>query len=326
MAVASGGVQTVAGRAHVEIVLHPIPSADAKPYIIVVGPDRHLWFCESGTAKIGRLDPDTAAFTEFATPTADSRPIGIIPGPDGNLWFCENAANQIGRITPQGAIVEFALPTPGAGPDGIMCGPDGNLWFSEAHLSRIGRITPRGEVTEFSQGPHARLPAAVDRGARWRPLVQRIRGGPDRPHHDDGRGDRIQNPDAELRAARHGDASGRQYLVRPDQGERPRPHRPARQGHGISGAHARRVAARRHGRARRRSVVHGKFRQQDRPHGAGRTADRRISDPGRQLRGARHRGAPDGRLFFSAHDAGAIGEVVPKKTEDGAKRREKSDG
>src|ERR1700722_6464244 len=96
--------------ADVEIRLHPIPTPDAKPYIIVVGPDGALWFCESGTAKIGRLDQSTGRFTEFATPTESSRPIGIIPGPDGNLWFCENAANQIGRITPQGAFSEFALP------------------------------------------------------------------------------------------------------------------------------------------------------------------------------------------------------------------------
>src|SRR5690242_8834619 len=90
--------------ADVEIVLHPIPTPDAKPYITVVGPDGRLWFCESGTGKIGRLDLDDGTFSEFPTPTANSRPIGIIPGPDGNLWFCENAANQIGRITPHGLI------------------------------------------------------------------------------------------------------------------------------------------------------------------------------------------------------------------------------
>src|SRR3954451_11039061 len=119
-------------HAEVEIVLHPIPSADSKPYIIVFGPDRQLWFCESGTSKIGRLDPDTGGFTEFDLPTPDAKPIGIIGGPDGALWFCENAGNKIGRITTSGEIAEFPLLTPGAGPDGIVLGPDGNLWFSEA--------------------------------------------------------------------------------------------------------------------------------------------------------------------------------------------------
>ena len=39
----------VGPTADVEIVLHPIPTPDAKPYIIVVGLDTRLWFCESGT-------------------------------------------------------------------------------------------------------------------------------------------------------------------------------------------------------------------------------------------------------------------------------------
>ena len=39
--------------AEVEIILHPIPTADSKPYIIVFGPDQQLWFCESGRSKIG---------------------------------------------------------------------------------------------------------------------------------------------------------------------------------------------------------------------------------------------------------------------------------
>jgi len=110
----------------VEIALHPIPTPDAKPYIVTVGPDGLLWFCESGTAKIGRLDPDSGAFTEFATPTAD-RPADRDHrrARRKSVVLRERRPNQIARITPRGAITEFALPTAGAGPDGIMSGPDG---------------------------------------------------------------------------------------------------------------------------------------------------------------------------------------------------------
>src|SRR5439155_3067177 len=156
--------------AEIEIVLHPIPTPDSKPYIIVFGPDQHLWFCESGTSKIGRLNPANGAFTEFATPTPDSRPIGITSAADGALWFCENAANKIGRITTSGAITEFALPTGGAGPDGIVAAPDGNVWFSDGHITHVGRITPGGTVTEFSQGltPGCRpLSMGVGSSADW---------------------------------------------------------------------------------------------------------------------------------------------------------------
>src|SRR3979409_420249 len=116
--------------ADVEIVLHPIPSPGSKPYIIVFGPDRQLWFCESGAGKIGRVNPHNGRIGGVAPPAPDSKPIGITPAADGALWFCENAGNRIGRITTSGAITEFPLRTPGAGPDGIVAGAAGNVWFS----------------------------------------------------------------------------------------------------------------------------------------------------------------------------------------------------
>jgi len=78
---------------------HRIPSANSAPYICVEGPDRNLWFCESGAAKIGCFDPHTAAFTEFALPTPGATPIGIALGADGNLWFAQKKANKIGCLT-----------------------------------------------------------------------------------------------------------------------------------------------------------------------------------------------------------------------------------
>src|SRR5215210_1912956 len=69
-----------------KILEHKIPSAGSAPYICVEGPDRCLWFCESGASKIGRFDPASAAFTEFTLPTPNANPIGCTIGPDGNVW------------------------------------------------------------------------------------------------------------------------------------------------------------------------------------------------------------------------------------------------
>ena len=131
---------------------HRIPSPGSRPYISVQGADAALWFCESGTSKIGRLDPNDYAFREFTLPTPNATPIGIIPGPNDDLWFAEKTGNKIGRISLQGQISEFAVPTPNAGPDAMMLGPDGNIWFSETEVSQIGRITPQGKITEFKDG------------------------------------------------------------------------------------------------------------------------------------------------------------------------------
>ena len=138
---------------------HKIPSAGSKPYILTFTPG-HLWVCESGAGKIGRLALGSGRFDEFAVPTPESRPIGITVGGDGNLWFTENGGHKIGRITPQGVITEFPLPTPKAGPDGLGLGPDGNVWFAERDAGQVGRITPDGRITEFGGFPADARPLA----------------------------------------------------------------------------------------------------------------------------------------------------------------------
>src|SRR5260370_2528765 len=97
--------------ADVAIVLHPIPTPQSKPYIIVFGPDQHLWFCESGTSKIGRMNPGNGSFIGFDTLTPKGRPIGITPPADVALWFCQNAGNSNGRITTSPALTQLPPPT-----------------------------------------------------------------------------------------------------------------------------------------------------------------------------------------------------------------------
>src|SRR4051794_29784280 len=83
---------------------HRIPTPGSKPYIAMEGFDRCLWFCESGTSKIGRFDPQSGQFTEFDIPTPNATPIGITVGADGNYWFAMKSGNKIGRITPDGTV------------------------------------------------------------------------------------------------------------------------------------------------------------------------------------------------------------------------------
>src|SRR5215470_4225185 len=94
----------------------PIPTPDALPAGIAVGPDGALWFGEFGSNKIGRITAG-GVITEFAIPPpADGPAVGaglVGRGPDGAIWFVEFYANKIGRITTGGALTEFAVPTPG---------------------------------------------------------------------------------------------------------------------------------------------------------------------------------------------------------------------
>ena len=212
-----------------EIREHQIPTPGSKPYIAIEGFDGCLWFCESGTSKIGRFDPKTTTFTEFDLPTPNATPIGITSAATAITGSAKRPRNRIGRITPQGKVTEFPLPTPNAGPDAMLLGPDGNVWFSETEVSQIGRITPDGTITEFKDGitPGCKpLSIVVRDGALW---FSEASGNNIGRIDDAGQGHRVSNPEQRQPAARHHRASGRLDLVRRDLDERARPHRPRRQ-------------------------------------------------------------------------------------------------
>ena len=142
-----------------------VPTANALPAGIALGPDGNLWFSEvSDTAnQIGRITP-AGVVTEFSIPSGASEPLGIVAGPDGNVWFTEMSpyhGNGIGRINPTtGDISEFGtgdVATFGAThrATAITTGPDGNLWFTTIFDGNgeipgvIGRMTPAGDITSW---------------------------------------------------------------------------------------------------------------------------------------------------------------------------------
>ncbi|MGH2487247.1 MAG: virginiamycin B lyase family protein, partial [Ktedonobacterales bacterium] len=100
-----------------------------NPDGMTVGPEKNLWFTESGSGTMGRASVN-GDVSEFALANVNARPSAITPGPDGALWFTESNANKIGRSTVGGTITEFPIPTVAAFASGIVAGPDGALWFT----------------------------------------------------------------------------------------------------------------------------------------------------------------------------------------------------
>ncbi len=118
---------------------------------ITSGPDGALWFTESNSGMIGRIDT-SGNVTEFPVLTANSDPTGITSGPDGALWFTETAAGKIGKITTSGVVNEFSSSLiTDSEPGSIVTGPDGNLWFTQFSTDQIGRFNPTTfQFTEFA--------------------------------------------------------------------------------------------------------------------------------------------------------------------------------
>ncbi|MEP7190323.1 MAG: hypothetical protein ABI901_14120 [Roseiflexaceae bacterium] len=129
------------------ITEYPLPTANAGPLAITVGPDNNLWVVENLSDIIARVTP-TGSVTEFAVPITNANLSDLTTGPDQAVWFTAVNSKQVGRITPAGLITTFPITGTLGGPSAITNGP-GGLWFALPDDNAVGRITPAGVVSTF---------------------------------------------------------------------------------------------------------------------------------------------------------------------------------
>jgi streptogramin lyase len=122
-----------------------IPTANADPSGVVIGPDRQIWFAEPGSGKIGAVDPATGHFTEFTQAIGGG--IRTAVGPDGNVWVAELNGGVEKVTLAQGPAPAFTTAyTSGfnGAPWGVAS--DGtNLWVTEAN-NQIAEVSTSGAV------------------------------------------------------------------------------------------------------------------------------------------------------------------------------------
>ncbi len=158
----SGSSATVVGEPMYRIFNEfgpPNLTPGSGPTAITKGPDGALWFTETNSGEIGRVDT-SGNVTQFkpVLPAGTTQaavlnpgPAGIATGSDHNLWYTDPGQSQIVQLTPAGVFTFFSTGiTVGSEPFGITAGPDGALWFTEAGADQIGRITTGGTVSEYS--------------------------------------------------------------------------------------------------------------------------------------------------------------------------------
>ncbi|MGA4790848.1 virginiamycin B lyase family protein [Nocardia sp. AB354] len=106
-----------------EFTKHQVPTPNAVPQGLTIGPDGAIWFSESVGGKIGRIDPDTGVIAEYSIATAEVPMPSMGPlvlGADGNLWSANGGftgGSTVGRFdTTTHRIDYFHLPRPASGP------------------------------------------------------------------------------------------------------------------------------------------------------------------------------------------------------------------
>ena len=140
-----GRLDTKSGR----VQLVAMPTANARPYGIVVDTAGRPWFAQFGTNKIGTIDPRTMALREYPLPNDRSRPRRIALTSDGAIWYVDYTRGMLGRLDPRtGSVREWANPGGAASlPYAMTVDDRDRLWFVEtgAQPNRLVGFDPKSE-------------------------------------------------------------------------------------------------------------------------------------------------------------------------------------
>ncbi len=132
-----------------------IPSGNAEPEGIALGPNKQMWFTEWSQPDIGSITSKLRirlyAVKGFGGQASHST--AMVQGPDKRIWFTTGsyglAAHKVGRAT-----TLYTTGVDSEDPTGIGVGPDKNLWFVTFSGPDIGKMTTSGKATTYNVGSY----------------------------------------------------------------------------------------------------------------------------------------------------------------------------
>ncbi len=118
------------------ITLKEAPTAQCRPYGIVVNSKGTPFFCEFNSNKLASINPTTMEITEYVLPEG-ARPRRLTATHDDMIYYSDYARGYLGQLDPKtGKVAEW--PSPGGSrsrPYGIAATDDGRIWYSEAGMN-----------------------------------------------------------------------------------------------------------------------------------------------------------------------------------------------
>lgn len=117
--------------------------------------DGKIWFIDSGTFTVFRLDLASGKFEHFV-PFPVPRPVvyDIASDSHNNAWVTVFGDERIGRIDANtGAITFYKTPTAKSGPRRLNIDSQDRVWFSENRSSKVGMFDPRTEKFQEWEPP-----------------------------------------------------------------------------------------------------------------------------------------------------------------------------
>jgi virginiamycin B lyase len=115
----------------------------AGPRRITVDSQDIVWFGEWWGNQIGRFDPKTETFKEFALPDPSPTPYAVAVDRNDFVWYSSYDDDILGRLDPKtGTVVEFPFPYSGNGMRELIPDSQGRIWFGTPFNNKVGYFIP----------------------------------------------------------------------------------------------------------------------------------------------------------------------------------------
>ncbi len=114
------------------------------PFALTIDNDGKIWFSESGTGKIGFINPENNKVTEISDDEPIRGPEALIFDKEGNLWIAEHTGSAIVKFNP---ILETFERIPvldkEALPYGMVFDRYDNMWIAQHVVDNIAAYDPQ---------------------------------------------------------------------------------------------------------------------------------------------------------------------------------------
>ena len=114
------------------------PSRDRTRRIQLAG-DGSIWYAVYDGDRIGRFDPKTETFKDYALPVKDTKPYALGIATDGQIWYSSYYRDVMGKLDPEtGKVIEYPMPYADNGMRDFFVDKDGRMWFGSPPNNRVG--------------------------------------------------------------------------------------------------------------------------------------------------------------------------------------------
>jgi virginiamycin B lyase len=131
-----------------KVELKQVQGKRALPYGIAINSKGVPFFCEFGTNKMAKIDPQSMEITEYKLPES-ARPRRMAIDAEDRIYFTDYNGGNLGRLDPRtGAVKMWPSPSgAGSAPYGITITLDGMVWYSESGVkpNTMVRFDPKTE-------------------------------------------------------------------------------------------------------------------------------------------------------------------------------------